>query len=60
MQWCSFDAFVIMVNTAWNNMSIDKCICNVFISLEKFISFINDGDGGNDLVVTKRGIEHKE
>ena len=60
MRRCSVDALVNSVNATWNNTSLDRCITNVFTRLEKVICLINEGDGGNDLVETKRGTKYSD
>ena len=60
MQRCSVDAHVNFVNETWSNSSLNRCISNIFIRLEKVICLVNEGDGGNDLVETKRGIKHSD
>ena len=54
------DALVNSVNATWNNTFYDRCITNVFARLEKVICLINEGDGGNDLVETKRGTKYSD
>ena len=55
MKRCSIDALVNTVNLTWTDDSLDKSIKNVFLRLEKVICLINEGEGANDLVETKRG-----
>jgi len=59
MKRCSIDALVNTVNLTWTDDSLDKSIKNVFLRLEKVICLINEGDGANDLVETKRGVKNK-
>ena len=54
------DSLVNSVKETWNNHSLDRVISNVFKRLEKVICLINEGDGGNDLVESKRGIKHED
>jgi len=60
MRRCSIDALINSVNETWSNSSLTWCISNVFVSLKKVICLINEGDGGNDLVETKRGIKYSD
>ena len=41
-------------------MHTASSINNVFIRLQKVLCLINEGDGGNDLVETKRGVKNKD
>ena len=60
MKRCSIDALVNTVNRTWNDDSLDRSINNVFIRLQKVLCLINEGDGGNNLVETKRGVKNKD
>lgn len=57
MQRCSADSVVNTANCTWNNEIVDRCIDAVLIGLQKVIYLINNGDGGNVLIETKRLIK---
>ena len=59
MKRCSVDALVNTVNKTWLDDSLNTCIKNVFLRLEKVLCLISEGDGANDLVETKRGVKNK-
>ena len=60
MRRCHVDALVNSVIETWKNHSLDRVITNVFKRLEKVICLINEGDGGNDLVESKRGVKNEK
>ena len=55
MKRCQTDALVRTVLDTWVNGFLDEIISKVFKRLEKVLCLINKGEGGNDLVETKRG-----
>lgn len=60
MRRCSVNTLVDSVIEIWNDSSLDRVISNVFTRLQIAVCLINTGDGGNDLVETKRGIKHAD
>ena len=55
MKRCQTDALVRTVLDTWVNGFLDETISKVFNRLEKVLGLINEDEGGNDLVETKRG-----
>ena len=55
MKGCQTDALVRTLPDTWINGFLDKIILKVFKRLEKVLCLINEGQGSNDLVETKRG-----
>ena len=43
---------------AWTDGDLDDVITKFFDRIKRVLVLINEGKGGNDLVETKRGVEH--
>ena len=52
-------ALVRTVYDVWNEVDMDEIIGKVFKRIGKVLALINEGEGGNDLVESKRGIKHE-
>ena len=60
MKRYSVDALVNTVMSTWNDGHLDDCICKIFNRLERVLILTNEGEGGNDLVESKRGKSNKD
>ena len=60
MKRCHVKVLVSTVMTTWDEGKLDWQIMNIFKILEKVLCFINEGEGGNDLVESKRGEKNRD
>ena len=60
MKSYSVNALVNTVISTWRYRHLGPVIVKVFDCLEKVVILINEGEGGNDLVETKRGKKHAD
>ena len=49
------ESLVCTICNAWKYGALDCIISHVFTCLERVVCFINEGEGGNNLVETRRG-----
>ena len=55
MRRCAVEALVRLVYEIWEKEELNEIITKVFNRLKIVLVLIIDGDGGNELVETKRG-----
>ena len=51
------NALVRTVNDVWREGNMNRVITNVFDRIKRVLNLINEGEGGNDYVETKRGVK---
>ena len=51
------DALVRTVDDVWQEENMNRVITNVFERIKRVLSLINEGEGGNDYVESKRGVK---
>lgn len=60
MKQYTVDTFVNTVMSLWRDGDLDDVIIRVFDKIKRVLIFIIKGNGENDLVKTKRGVEHAD
>ena len=60
MKRYTVDALVNTVMAAWTEGDLDDSITKVFDRIKRVLVLINEGNGANDLVETKRGVAHDD
>ena len=53
------EALVHTVYDLWNEVDMDEIIGKVFKKIGKILALINEGEGSNDLVESKRGVKYE-
>lgn len=60
MKRCTVDILVNPVMSAWRDGNFEDIITRLFHMIKRVLIVTNEGNGGNDLVKTKRGEAHAD